>query len=320
MSVSVPTLGFTLGDPGGIGPEIVFKCLLQNSRDPRYHAVVFGEKHHLPPAAIAGLEKLSGAHSQITWVPCTSSDAPLSIGKPSAANGQFAYDSILKGIEWAMGQKIDALVTAPISKTSFAMAKLPVTDHTTLLQQQTKSTNVHMAFWSPTLKVILATAHCPLSEVPSRLSQEHLWRTAENTLRFSQLLQLKSPQIAVAGLNPHAGENGLFGKEEEEILKPWIQKWNTEHTVQLKGPYPADSVFYQAVKGKFDLVIALYHDQGLIPVKTLFFDEAVNITIGLPFIRTSPDHGTAFDIAYTHTASETSMQAAIDLAISVLPR
>tara|TARA_Y100001970_G_scaffold216115_1_gene264528 strand:+ start:63 stop:599 length:537 start_codon:yes stop_codon:yes gene_type:complete len=175
-----------------------------------------------------------------------------------------------------------------------------------------------MAFYTPGLKVVLATIHIPLSQVPAQLDSSTLGRAIRHAGLFLRLLGVASPKIAVAGLNPHAGEGGMFGGEEEQVICPLIQSLEPDFEGDLSGPYPPDTLFYRAVQGEFDGVVALYHDQGLIPVKLMGFDTAVNVSLGLPFVRTSPDHGTAFDIVGQDQASANSMTQAIVLALRLV--
>ncbi len=284
-------LGITLGDPGGIGPEIVAKSIRKLGIRP----IVFG----------SGIlfEKF------FSDIDCEKKDVynlkDIIVGCPDAENGRASYTYIQAALDFG----IDALVTAPINKTSLHLAGVPFTGHTTMLKSLTKSERVSMAFYTERLKTILATVHHSYIKVPSLLTEATLQTALENGLLMMRLLNIKNPKIALAGLNPHAGEGGLFGDEEERILKPFVAK----NPGLLTGPYPPDTLYYRAYNGEFDLVISLYHDQGLIPIKLIAFDEAVNVTLGLPFIRTSPDHGTAFEIAYQDKASITSFCAAVEL-------
>jgi 4-hydroxythreonine-4-phosphate dehydrogenase len=208
---------------------------------------------------------------------------------------------------------VDAIATAPINKEAFRLAGLPWSGHTDLLAHLTGSPHVAMMFYSDRLVVVLATVHVPLAEVPAALTRERVQTTialtAEALARFTKV----PPRLAVAGLNPHAGEHGLFGSEEERVIEPAVAECRARG-IDVSGPYPADTVFMRATRGEFDAVVACYHDQGLIPVKLLAFGQAVNVTIGLPIVRTSVDHGTAFDIAGRGIADPESMIAAVLLA------
>ena len=233
-------------------------------------------------------------------------------GEASKEGGEISLKSIKLAVELALNTKVDAIVTAPISKTALQLARSEQTDHTTLLKRLTNSANTSMAFYSETLKVILATVHVPLSKVPTLLTKDRLEKTIAHAELFCKWCGIKSPKIGLAGLNPHAGEDGLMGDDEF-----WIKEVSAnvrENGVNISDPLPPDIIFRKAHHGEFDCVVALYHDQGLIPVKLLAFDTAVNVTVGLPFIRTSPDHGTAYDIAGKGIANPSSLIAAIECA------
>jgi 4-hydroxythreonine-4-phosphate dehydrogenase len=236
-------------------------------------------------------------------------------GKPSVAGGRAAYRCIETAARLAGSGAIAGIVTAPINKEWVTRAGFPISGHTELLKELTGAPAVRMMLAGSRLRVILVTMHVALGRVPRALSIADVARTitigAEHLRRYHRLAR---PRIAVAGLNPHAGEGGLFGTEEKRIIAPAIAKAR-QSGVDASGPYPADSLFFQAVNGKrFDAVIAMYHDQGLIPLKLLHFHDGVNVTLGLPIIRTSPDHGTAYDIAGAGKADAGSMIAAIALA------
>jgi len=208
---------------------------------------------------------------------------------------------------------VDAMATAPVNKEAFRLAGLPWSGHTDLLAHLTNAPHVAMMFYSEALTVVLATVHIALAEVPRALTRESLEATIALTARELPRFGVAAPRIAVAGLNPHAGEHGLFGREEETVIAPAIAALR-RLGVDVAGPFPGDTVFVRARRGEFDAVVACYHDQGLIPVKLVAFGEAVNVTLGLPIVRTSVDHGTAFDIAGTGVANPDSMIAAVRLA------
>lgn len=298
-------IGITLGDPGGIGPEIVFKTLHQtHSFQAEY--VVYGSE------AIFNHPMFPSWKNDISLNHCYDLSTSYVIGKPNIENGHASYSYLKTAIEDCLAGRIDAIVTAPLCKESLALAGYSETDHTSILQRLTQSPNVNMAFYSQPLSVMLVTIHTSLRSVPSLLSVQKLHDTFDNARLFLNVLGYDQPRIAVAGLNPHAGEHGLFGSEELDIITPAIHTYSYKDC--LYGPFPPDVVFRDAAQGRYDMVIAMYHDQGLIPLKLLAFDTAVNVTVGLPFLRTSPDHGTAFDIAYTGTASITSFVEALSFA------
>jgi 4-hydroxythreonine-4-phosphate dehydrogenase len=278
-------VALTAGDPAGIGPEIAEAA----AADPRVRAVC----------------------QPVVYAPAR--DAAVHAGRVSAAAGRAAYDVIVKATQAALAGEVEAVATAPVSKEAFALAGLPWKGHTDLLAHLTGSDFVAMMFESPALRVVLATVHVALREVPDLLTRQLVERTIALTARELPLFGVDSPRLAVAGLNPHAGERGLMGEEDLSVLSPAID--TARHAgVNVAGPFPADTVFLRAHRGEFDAVIACYHDQGLIPVKLLAFGKAVNVTLGLPIVRTSVDHGTAFDIAGSGRADPGSMIEAACLA------
>lgn len=285
MITGKPRVAITVGDPAGIGPEIAARA----AEDPRVAAacdvVLYG-----PPA-----------------------DARFEPGVLSAEAGRAAFEAICAAVRDAERGIVDAVATAPINKLAFARAGLPWKGHTDLLAHLTGSARVAMMFWSDPLKVVLATVHVPLRDVPRTLTRELLDEIVDLTHQALPRFGILSPRLALAGLNPHAGEDGLMGDEEQRVLRPVVEAARARG-VNLSGPFPGDTVFVRAVGGEFDAVVACYHDQGLIPVKLLAFGAAVNVTLGLPIVRTSVDHGTAFDIAGQGVADPSSMIAATLLA------
>jgi 4-hydroxythreonine-4-phosphate dehydrogenase len=231
----------------------------------------------------------------------------------SADAGLAAYDAIVRAVNDAQRHTVDAIATAPINKEAFRLAGLPWAGHTDLLAHLTGAPHVAMMFHSDSLRVVLATVHVALAEVPALLTRELMDSTIALTARELPRFGLAAPRIAVAGLNPHAGEHGLFGGEEDAVMRPAIAAARARG-VDVAGPFPADTLFVRAMRGEFDVVIACYHDQGLIPVKLAAFGRAVNVTLGLPIVRTSVDHGTAFDIAGKGLADPGSMVEAVRLA------
>ena len=280
-----PRVAITVGDPAGIGPEIAAKV----AEDPRVRdacdVVLYG-----PPAG-----------------------APFEPGVLSADAGRAAYEAICAAVRDAERGAVDGVATAPINKLAFARAGLPWKGHTDLLAHLTGAPRVAMMFWSDPLKVVLATVHVPLLEVPRMLTRELLDGIINLTHQELPRFGMAAPRLALAGLNPHAGEDGLIGDEEQRVLRPAVDAAR-DRGVNISGPFPGDTVFVRAVRGEFDAVVACYHDQGLIPVKLLAFGTAVNVTLGLPIVRTSVDHGTAFDIAGRGVADPSSMVAATLLA------
>jgi 4-hydroxythreonine-4-phosphate dehydrogenase len=278
-------VAITVGDPAGIGPEIATRAACDPSVIEVCDPVVYA-----PPAGVA-----------------------FEPGVLSAAAGRAAYELIVRAVDDARRGAVQAIATAPVNKLAFARAGLPWAGHTDLLAHLTSARHVAMMFHSDALRVVLATVHLPLAEVPRALTRGSLEATIDLTARELPRFGVNRPRIAVAGLNPHAGEGGLFGREEEQVIAPAIAACR-ERGIDVSGPFPADTVFLRAVRGAFDIVVACYHDQALIPVKLLAFGHAVNVTLGLPIVRTSVDHGTAFDIAGKGTADPGSMIAAVRLA------
>lgn len=286
-----PRVAITVGDPAGIGPEIAARA----AADPRVVEVC----EPLVYAAAGGRAFASGV---------LSADA-----------GRAAYDAIVRAVNAALDGSVDAIATAPVNKEAFHLAGLPWAGHTDLLAHLTGAGDVRMMFYSEALRVVLATVHIPLADVPRALTCESMARTIALTARELPRFGLPHPRIAVAGLNPHAGEHGLFGREEELVIQPAVRACR-EQGIEVSGPFPGDTVFVRARRGEFDAVVACYHDQGLIPVKLLAFGQAVNVTLGLPIVRTSVDHGTAFDIAGKGLADSESMVAAVRLAARLARR
>ncbi len=284
----LPTLALTVGDPSGIGPEIAATA----ARDPRVTAVC----------------------TPVLYGPTTPDDLePYPVGVVNATSGLRAYDEIVRAVDDCRAGRVDGMVTAPINKAAFAAAGLPWKGHTDLLAHLCGVTDVGMLFWSEKLRVVLATVHIPLAEVPAALTRDRLLAVIRLTARSLSQFGIATPRIAVAGLNPHAGEDGLLGGEELVTITPAITDARADG-IDVHGPFPADTLFVRTARGEFDVVVACYHDQGLIPVKLLAFGHSVNVTVGLPIIRTSVDHGTAFDIARQGKADPGSMVEAILLA------
>jgi 4-hydroxythreonine-4-phosphate dehydrogenase len=281
----VPRVAITVGDPAGIGPEIAGRA--------------------------AGDERVRHACDAIIYAPPPG--AQFATGEVTPEAGRAAYDCIVRAVEDARAGAVDALATAPINKLAFARAGIPWKGHTDLLAHLCGASRVAMLFHTPGLNVVLATVHVPLGDVPRLLTRELMLDTIRLTARSMPDFGMSRPRIGVAGLNPHAGEDGLLGAEDSAAIAPAIAD-AAASGIDVHGPYPADTVFTRATRGEFDVVIACYHDQGLIPVKLLSFGRAVNVTIGLPIVRTSVDHGTAFDIAGKGVADPGSMIEAVLLA------
>lgn len=289
LRVSRPRIGITVGDPAGIGPEIARKA----AADPA----------------------VSSSCEVVFYGPCSDDAvARFDRGRISAAAGQAAYDAIVTATADAQAGRIDAIATAPINKEAFAAAGLPWRGHTDLLAHLTGAPRVAMMFYAEALRVVLATVHISIAEVPGALTRDVIEGTIELTARELPRFGIQHPRLGIAGLNPHAGEHGVIGREDDEVLTPAIERQRAKG-IRVSGPFPADTIFVRAMRGEFDAVVACYHDQGLIPIKLVAFGRAVNVTLGLPIIRTSVDHGTAFDIAGQGVADPSSLIEAIKLAV-----
>jgi len=317
-----PIFAITMGDPYGIGPEIILKSLILHP-DLREVCipVLYGDEQTLQRTAkflnfdinIKTITTPELVTDDNSYLPCYDIK-PLvfkpPIGRICPEGGQHAYQCIQQAIAAALQKKIQAIVTAPLHKESMRLAGVPYRDHTEILTKLTGSTNTMTLFVTRTLRIFFYTRHIPLSAVAASLSVNKLVGSLQDCNRYLKQIGFEQPRLALAGLNPHAGDQGLFGREEIEILTPAVKK-ACQTGVRVEGPVPADSVFHLAKEGKYDAVLSLYHDQGHIAAKTYDFQRTVSLTLGLPFLRTSVDHGTAFDIAGQGIADETSMVEAI---------
>jgi len=321
-------IGVTMGDPGGIGPEIVVKALADPLIRRKAKFIIFGMDEQLEYAADAAEirpywlrhqhEKISGDYPRrVVVADYDEYPVPAWLHGPNKIAGQASIRFCLDAIDAARDDIIDAVVTAPISKSSWKLAGGKWPGHTEMLAERCKSPRKAMMFVAGPLKLALATIHQALFDVRNTFTIGRVIEPIDllNTA-LKEYFNITNPKIGVAALNPHAGENGQFGDEEIRIISPAILMAQ-EVGINCCGPYPADTLFVRAADGQFDGVVAMYHDQGLIPVKLLAFNEAVNVTIGIPIIRTSPCHGTAFDIAGKGVANPASMKAAIRLAIEM---
>jgi 4-hydroxythreonine-4-phosphate dehydrogenase len=309
-----PIIGITMGDPNGIGAEVIVKSLLCSELQNVCSPLVFGDVRILEEA-----KKLIGVRTEINVINITNFDSgKLSPGRVDKQAGEASLAYIKEAVSHASEGKIDAIVTAPISKESIHLAGAKYPGHTEMLQELTGAKKVAMMFEGGRFRVVLVTIHCALSDVPRMITEDKIFSTIELANEaLTKLFGIPEPRIVVSALNPHAGETGAFGNEEVIRIIPAIKKARNIG-MNVTGPMPADSLFYYALQGKWDAVIAMYHDQGLIPFKMLSFNDGVNVTIGLPIIRTSPDHGTAYDIAWKGKANPSSMIAAIKVAIRLV--
>ena len=308
-------IAISLGDPCGIGPEVVVRALAAR---PDVDAVIYGDAAVLArAAAIAGV---AAPPPERLFAVTALSPGDVPPGKPNDEGGRAQLAYLAAATTAALAGEVAALVTAPISKHWIARAGFPFPGHTEYLASRAGAREFAMMLAGPRLRVTVATTHVALRDVPDLLTVEGIastiWLTAE---ALARRFGVGAPRVAVAGLNPHAGEAGRFGDEEDRLVRPAIEAARGRVaaaglTADISGPHVPDVVFRDAAAGRFDAVVALYHDQGLIPLKLLHFDEGVNVTLGLPFVRTSPDHGTAYDIAGSGRASAASFLAALDLA------
>ena len=327
----LPVIGVTMGDPMGIGAEVVAKALCDPGVARLARFVVYGQNQPLVDAAERaglrpawfrlakeGLPNQRAIAAEPVVVDYGHEDTLPREHAPGRAGGllskAFVEDAITDALRPAGDpRRLDAVVTGPISKESWSMAGFRWPGHTELFAARCKATHHTMLFESPRLRVALATAHVGLMEIRDLLTIGRVFDPIELGAAHCRRLGIDRPRVAVCGLNPHAGERGLFGDEERRVIAPAIEMARNAG-IDVHGPFPGDTLFIDAAAGKWDLVVAMYHDQGLIPVKLLGFDRAVNVTVGLPIVRTSPDHGTAFGIANRNAASPNSMKAAIELA------
>ena len=314
-----PLLAVTAGDPAGIGPEIVARSLADGSLAAHGRVLVYAHPGLFDAeCARAGVDPLPrGMESSQVAALSPASEAPVptgfAFGQPTAFTGRVAADCVAAAARDAMAGRVDAVVTAPVSKAALRSAGVPHAGHTGLLAELCGAPSVAMMFVAGDLRVSLATVHIPLAEVPSALTVSGVLETLRLTReKVHAVLGGREPRIALLGVNPHAGEDGLLGPEETEVLEP-VRAAAARKGWRVEGPYPADSYFRSGVT-RHDAVLAMYHDQGLLPVKLLSGGRAVNVTLGLPFLRTSVDHGTAFDIAGRGTARTDSLLAASELA------
>ena len=326
-----PTIGITMGDPCGIGPEIVVKALADGSLRARARFVVFGFSELFGYAADMAEadfhwrrdhhEDLSFVPSGVTVLDYDELSAPATgQHEPTRHGGHASFTFVEDAIAAARDGRIDALVTAPISKRAWQMAGVRFPGHTELLAKRTRTKDYAMMFVAPRMKVALATIHVPLMAVRDIFTIGRVFNPIDLADRaLKELFGVERPRIAVCGLNPHAGEEGAIGDEEKRIIAPAILM-ASEVGIDVSGPFPADTLFARAAVGEFDCVVAMYHDQALIPVKLLAWRQAVNLTLGLPIIRTSPGHGTAYDIAGRNRADPQPTAAAIQLAIDLAGR
>jgi 4-hydroxythreonine-4-phosphate dehydrogenase len=330
-------MGITMGDPAGIGPEVMLKGLRKlagRSDLGDFVAIAYGTASVITEAARSlGIPlKIVGAEAEATWpelrlIETATTDAPIAVGTISREAGRLAFAAVEHAIRDAVGRRLDAIVTGPISKEAVNLAGYAYAGHTEILADLANSPGTCMMLIHDKLRVAHVSTHVALSKVPELVTPARLTRVVKLTVAALNTFGIAKPRIGVAALNPHAGEGGLFGREDSEVVAPTIAALRSEG-IDVAGPLAGDTIFVRALAGAFDAVVAMYHDQGHIPIKLLGFKvdpttgkwtalTGVNVTLGLPFVRTSVDHGTAFDIAGKGIASEQSLIEAIELAIAM---
>jgi 4-hydroxythreonine-4-phosphate dehydrogenase len=327
-STDKPLIGISLGDFNGIGPEVIIKTLSDTRILNVCIPVVYGSYKILAKykriseteeVVFNSVKNIEGINpKKINLITCWEDDFEVSPGKVTDQAGKCALISLQKAVEDVIAGKTDAIVTAPINKHNIQSSEFNFPGHTEYLTAKAGLTDSLMLLVTESLRVGVVTGHIPLAEVKNQITKEKI--AEKINLMYKSLKNdfgIQKPKIAVLGLNPHAGENGLLGKEELEIIIPLVEELKTKGMLVF-GPFSADGFFGMHHYKKFDAVLAMYHDQGLIPFKALAFDSGVNFTAGLPFVRTSPDHGTAYDIAGKNIASESSFREALYLACDIV--
>lgn len=325
----IPLIALTMGDPAGIGPEIIAKALLNSEIHQVCRPLVLGDMGALSRVSDTigpfSLQSIS-TPSQITGRPAIIHVMPVSdlnedsciAGRPTLAGGRAMIKYVTEAVRLVKAGQVSAMVTCPISKELMCRVGYQFDGHTELLAHLTGSKDYVMMLAGDRLKVSLVTIHCALKDVHRRLKKKTIVKTIAITCQaLENDFAIRGPRVAVAALNPHAGESGLVGLEDSSIVRPAVEEAR-DRGLLVDGPFPADTVFYHASQGRYDAVVAMYHDQGLIPLKLLHFSDAVNITLGLPIIRTSVDHGTAYDIAGKGVADPSSLVAAIKMAAAMI--
>ena len=329
--MTLPIVGITMGDPAGVGPEVVMKSLARADAYALCRPLVIGDAKQLARAgsllklkldvvSVPGPEKAKFTRGTVEAIDVGQVPENLPYGKVSAVAGEAAYRYIERAVKLALERSIDAICTAPINKEALNAAGHKFPGHTELLAKLTGTKEVSLTLLSPKLRVIHVTAHIGLLDAIEKIDAALIERTITRGRELLVRAGTPDPRIGVCGINPHAGENGLFGRREEESKIVPAIKAARARGWKVDGPLPADSLFYLAARGDYDLVVAMYHDQGHGPVKALGLEHGVNVTAGLPIVRTSVDHGTAFDIAGSGKADERSMIEALRQAAALAPK
>lgn len=325
---SHPIIAVTMGDPAGVGPEVAAKALAREDVWACCRPFVIGDLRVMikaaalleNPLALRGISDLQDARFDAAAPDVldlgNADPAVLLPGKVSAIAGRASVDYVEKAVELVRAGQADAIATGPINKAALKAAGVPYIGHTELLAALVGEERVTTMLATPGLRVVHVTRHVPLAKVAELMTRERILETIRLTDVGLRQMGIASPRLAAAALNPHGGDEGLMGREEIDAIGPAVEAAQAEG-IDARGPIPADSVFFRAIRGEFDAVIAMYHDQGHIPIKTHGFERSVTVTLGLPIVRTSVDHGTAFDIAFQGVADEESMVEAICLATEV---
>lgn len=323
-----PIIAITMGDPAGVGPEVAAKALARDEVWDCCRPLVIGDAGVLAQAVALIAAPLAphpiGDVAETRFDPAAPDVldlrnvdlAALEPGRISAAAGRAAVDYVERAVELALAGKVDGIATAPVNKAALQAAGLPHIGHTELLAALTGAERVTTMLATPGLRVVHVTRHVPLREVAAHITPERVLETIRLTDGGRRGMDIQRPRLAVAALNPHGGDEGVLGREEIEVIGPAVEEARAEG-IDAYGPIPADSVFFRAIRGEFDAVVAMYHDQGHIPIKTHGFERSVTVTLGLSIVRTSVDHGTAFDIAWQGVASEESLVEAVRLAVQL---
>ncbi|HET8746830.1 MAG TPA: 4-hydroxythreonine-4-phosphate dehydrogenase PdxA [Ramlibacter sp.] len=325
-----PLIGITMGDPCGVGPEVIAKALARPDVQQHIAAVVLGDPDRLRQAAqltksavqvreVQRCAEVRPAPGVLHCLRVGARTSDLPFGRLAPAGGAAAYAYIAEAVRLAQAGELGAICTAPLNKEALHAAGHRYPGHTELLAELTRTPEVSMLLMAPRLRVIHVTTHIGLLEAVERIEPGLVERTIARGYTLLQRAGIAAPKVCVCGINPHAGENGLFGRgEEPRKIEPAVAACRARGW-DVQGPLPADTLFYRAIRGDFDLVVAMYHDQGHGPVKVLGLDAGVNVTVGLPFVRTSVDHGTAFDIAGQGIADERSLVEALRQAVELAP-
>ncbi|MFH1824909.1 MAG: 4-hydroxythreonine-4-phosphate dehydrogenase PdxA [Candidatus Firestonebacteria bacterium] len=305
----LPRIAIAMGDPAGIGPEVILKSLKHIKKFCK--PLIICDKKFLKKIA----DKLNIKLNDKDILDLENINFKVRIGRINKLAGKVSAEYIKKAVELALKNEVKAIVTAPINKESLKKDKIDFPGQTEMLAKLTNTRNFAMMLIGDFLRVVLVTTHVSIKDVSKLINKNNIYEKIKLTsIWLKEYFKIKKPVMAVAGLNPHSGENGLFGNEEVEKIIPAIKKARRNLKVKIVGPVPPDALFYKAKKEKYDAIVCMYHDQGLIPLKMIAFEKGVNITLGLPIIRTSPDHGTAYDIAGKGIANPNSFMEAVKLA------